>query len=247
MVWGGVEVRPREMVFHSLGDRIHQRSAGPCRWGLIALSPMHLASYSRMLAHEELNPPRATVFLRPHLPFGRDLRRLHAEACHLAETKPDTIAHKEVARALEQHVLYALINCMTARALGPDGSKRQHYAETMARFEDVLASHCEQHLPIPGVCEAVGVGERTLRIYCAQTLHLSPLNYERLRRMNLVRTALRRADPTSITVADVARRHGFSELGRFAVAYRTVFGETPSTTLRGQSTKGNSIYEAEFA
>jgi hypothetical protein len=46
-----------------------------------------------------------------------------------------------------------------------------------------------------------------------------------------VRSALRRADPTIVSVAEVARSYMFSELGRFAVTYRSIFGEMPSTTL----------------
>jgi transcriptional regulator GlxA family with amidase domain len=48
----------------------------------------------------------------------------------------------------------------------------------------------------------------------------------------MARAALRRSDSTTASVADVAREYGFSEFGRFAVVYRTMFGETPSTTLR---------------
>jgi hypothetical protein len=49
--------------------------------------------------------------------------------------------------------------------------------------------------------------------------------------VNKVRSALRRTDPSIATVAEVARDYQFQELGRFAVAYRIVFGEPPSTTL----------------
>jgi len=40
------------------------------------------------------------------------------------------------------------------------------------------------------------------------------------------------ADPTARTVAEVATAHGFWELGRFSVAFRKLFGESPSVTLR---------------
>jgi hypothetical protein len=33
------------------------------------------------------------------------------------------------------------------------------------------------------------------------------------------------------TVAEIARNHQFLELGRFAVTYRAIFGESPSVTL----------------
>jgi AraC-like DNA-binding protein len=34
-----------------------------------------------------------------------------------------------------------------------------------------------------------------------------------------------------MTITEVAKRYGFSELGRFSGVYREVFGETPSATL----------------
>lgn len=50
--------------------------------------------------------------------------------------------------------------------------------------------------------------------------------------MHLAQRALRHADPGSTTVPEVATGFGFWELGRFSVAYRCLFGETPPTTLR---------------
>jgi hypothetical protein len=35
-----------------------------------------------------------------------------------------------------------------------------------------------------------------------------------------------------ITVGEVAGKHQFLELGRFAVMYRATFGESPSATLQ---------------
>jgi len=44
-------------------------------------------------------------------------------------------------------------------------------------------------------------------------------------RLNMARSALRRADPGTASVAEIARDYHFTELGRFAAAYRAVFGE----------------------
>src|SRR5215831_19423016 len=53
-----------------------------------------------------------------------------------------------------------------------------------------------------------------------------------MRRLKQARTALRDADRATVSVGEIARAWGFTELGRFARAYQTVFGETPLTTLR---------------
>jgi hypothetical protein len=44
--------------------------------------------------------------------------------------------------------------------------------------------------------------------------------------------AVRCADPANTSVAEIARTYQFLELGRFAVNYRTIFGDMPSATLR---------------
>ena len=44
--------------------------------------------------------------------------------------------------------------------------------------------------------------------------------------------AIQQADPSATTVTRLATDHGFWELGRFAVAYRALFGESPSESLR---------------
>jgi transcriptional regulator GlxA family with amidase domain len=101
----------------------------------------------------------------------------------------------------------------------------------MDRFEQALSKRIDQKLEMPALCAEIGVPERSLRACCAKLLGVSPTRYFLLRRLNKARSALRRADPSTASVAQVARNHQFLELGRFAVTYRTTFGESPSVTL----------------
>jgi AraC-like DNA-binding protein len=246
-IWSGVKLRLGDVVFHSLGDRMHQRMSGAGRWGLLSLSPETLAAYGRALLRVDLTPPSVAKILRPASVPLADLLRLHREACRLAETKPDLITHREVARAIEQDLLPPLITCLTADEVHSPTAARQRHAGVMARFEDVLASNSHEQPNMPELCAAVGVPERTLRMCCADFLGMSPSQYARLRRLTLVRAALRQAKPATTNIAEVARQYGFSELGRFAAAYRAAFGEAPSTTLRGHRLKVRDRASAECA
>src|SRR5260370_41925835 len=102
----------------------------------------------------------------------------------------------------------------------------------MVRFEDALSALRGPQLTMPALCAAIGVPERTLRVCCAEFLGMSPTRYLLLRRLNMARSALRRADPATASVAKIARSCQFLEPGRFAVTYRAIFGEMPSCTLR---------------
>jgi AraC-like DNA-binding protein len=232
LICDGVEVLSGDIVFQSLGGRMHQRTRGPSQWGLISLAPEHLAAWGRILTEFDLVPPPVARILRPP---GRDaahLLRLHAAACRLAETKPEMIAHPAVARAIEQELIHVLVNCLMSNDAHKYSTPNRHHADIIARFEDVLAAHPERYLKISELCAAVGVPERTLRMCCAEFLGMGPNRYLRLRRLNIVHAALRRIISPAASVEEVARRYGFSALGRFAAIYRTVFGEMPSTTLR---------------
>jgi len=231
-VWGGLELGPRDIVLHWQSERIHQRTSGASHWGLIALAPEHFAAHGKTLTGSELVPQPLGVVLRPSRSSAARLRHIHRQACRLADTKPGFVAHREVARALENDVLDALVDCVTTGAAEDHAVTRRRHADIMNQFEEVLALHLDGPMHMGELCAMVGVPERSLRGCCTEFLGMSPIRYIRLRRLNLVRTALRGSDPVTTTVADIARRYGFSELGRLAADYRAAFGETPSATLR---------------
>ena len=101
----------------------------------------------------------------------------------------------------------------------------------IARFEAFLEANPETPLYLPEICTAIAASERTLRIACEEHLGMGPIRYLALRRMHLVRRALLRAVSSTTTVTRIATDHGFWELGRFSVNYRTMFGETPSVDI----------------
>src|SRR5450759_4423301 len=232
LIYGGVEVLSGDIVLHSLGGHMHQRTRGPSQWSFIALAPEHFAAWGRILTGFDLVPPSVTRILRPSRLDAAHLSRLHADACRLVETNPEMIAHQQVARAIEQDLLPVLVNCLMSNDAHKYSAPNRHHADIIARFEDIIAIHPERHLQISELCEAVGVPERTLRTCCTEFLGMGPNRYLRLRRLNMVHAELRRNVSPTASVEEVARRYGFSELGRFAALYRTVFGEMPSTTLR---------------
>ena len=230
-VWRGMELQAGDIVFHSHGERLHLVAPGSFAWSVIAIDPAQLERYSRALTGKPVTPPLERRLLRPSRRDMARLRRLHAQVCRLAETKSKMLSHPEVARAIEQDLIHALVNCLTTIGARPDGLGR-HHTNIMLRFEEILAENLSDAPSMSELCERVGVSERTLRSCCAESLGMSPIRYVLLRRLREVHRALRDADPETVNVAEVAHRFGFAQLGHFAGTYRAIFGETPSTTLQ---------------
>jgi AraC-like DNA-binding protein len=230
-VWGGTDLRPGEIVLHGRGERLHQSTPGALVWNIIALDPVQLEQYGRALSGKPFALQSEGKILRPSPRDAARLRRLHAQVCRLAETKPRLLAHTEVARALEQSLIQALVACLTRASMRTSAVKRRH-ARIMIMFEEVLADHLSKPLRMSELCGLIGVSERTLRSCCAQFLGMSPIRYVLLRRLSRARVALRYAEPDGANLLEFVRGFGFSELGRFEAAYRAAFSEAPLTTLQ---------------
>ena len=79
----------------------------------------------------------------------------------------------------------------------------------------------------------MGVGPRTLQYAFRRHRDTTPLAYLRRVRLALAREDLVAAEPgDGTTIAEVAARWGYARPGRFADAYRQMYGEPPSQTLR---------------
>jgi AraC-like DNA-binding protein len=228
----GLELSPGDMIVHSVGSVGHNRSAATCRWGFVSLSHEDLAAAGEALIGRELTAPSFTHRLRPPAALLSRLSNLHEAAGHLAKTAPDILAQPEVARALEHALTHAMVSCVSGGEAAETSSAHHRHAAVMRRLEGVLEANPDRTLYVAELCAAVGASDGTLRACCQEYLGMSPMRYLWLRRMNLARRALLTADPAASSVTGIATNFGFWELGRFAVAYRSLFGESPSAALR---------------
>lgn len=92
----------------------------------------------------------------------------------------------------------------------------------------------EAHLPLTlsSIAARSHISVRTLQQGFQRHLNTSPMAYLREVRLRRAHQALLRADPSTVTVASVAYRWGFTNLGRFAAAHSARYRETPTETLR---------------
>jgi AraC-like DNA-binding protein len=231
----GFELSPGEIIVFRAGSEGHNRSSAACEWGSVALTHEDVAAAGEALIGRELTAPPFTHPIKPPAPLLSRLLSLHEAAGHLAKTAPDILSHPEVARALEQGLVHAMVSCISGGETAETGSAHHRHAVIMRRLEEVLEANPDRTLYAAELCAATRTSDRTLRVCCQEYLGMSPMRYLWLRRMHLTRRALRMADPLATTVTEIATNYGFWELGRFSVAYRSLFGESPSAALRRPS------------
>lgn len=93
-------------------------------------------------------------------------------------------------------------------------------------------AHAHEPITLTDIAGAAHVGPRALQLAFRRHRDQTPLEYLREVRLHRVRTDLRDGDPTQgDTVARIASRWGFTHRGRFSVAYRQAYGESPARTL----------------
>jgi AraC-like DNA-binding protein len=82
------------------------------------------------------------------------------------------------------------------------------------------------------LARGAGLSVRGLQAGFATHIGTTPLAYLRRVRLERAHVELRAAEPAAGGVAAIASRWGFTNLGRFAAAYRARYGVAPSHTLR---------------
>ena len=232
---GGAEMLPTNLVRHGQGGSSFQRPSGSAWRGAMSLPVADAVAIGETLGGRDLTQPKQTLIVTPVPSAMARLQRLHATAAGLAEDAPEIIAHPEAARSLEQALIQAMADCLATREGRKNTLAQGQHAIVMRRFRRVVEENPEEPLYIPEICKAIRVSPRALLLCCQEHLGMGPKRYLLLRRMHLVRRALRQATPGTTSVTEIATRHGFWQLGRFAVKYHSLFGESPSATLHGLS------------
>jgi AraC-like DNA-binding protein len=227
----GLEIAPSDILIYG-HDVLHQRSAPNFRFGTMSLPTVDFPALCKVLIGREFLEKPWTSKLRPDPALMTRLQTLHKIVGQLAHDTPDLLEQPEVRRSLEERLIHVMVRCL-AEGVGVQTAIGAHrHDAVIARFEEFLESNRDRPLYLTEICSAVGVAERTLRACCEEHLGMGPIRFLTLRRMHLVRRALLAAAPSKSTVTNILTDHGFWEFGRFSVAYRTLFGEAPSETLR---------------
>jgi AraC-like DNA-binding protein len=98
-------------------------------------------------------------------------------------------ADSEAAHGLEQQVIHALVECLSAGRVDDEMEAACPHRGILARFEDLLKA--EPLSDIAEISAVLGVSRRMLRECCKKHLGMGPDRYRRLRGIQLSERALR--------------------------------------------------------
>lgn len=108
---------------------------------------------------------------------------------------------------------------------------------------DIMESEAQLPLSVSALAVRTCVSVRSLQQGFRVHVGTTPMTYLRGVRLRRAHQQLQQSDPSVDTVASIAFRWGFGNLGRFAAAYAARYGEMPAVTLRrpaGSATRRQS-------
>jgi AraC-like DNA-binding protein len=228
----GIELMPDDIGVFVPSHPVWHTTSGPSHFASMSLPEDDLITHGIALAGHAVIPTGAAMTAKVAPPLMHRLRSLHAAAVQLARNAPTAIEDLNRIRGLEAALTETMVLCLAKGHMRTDTASQRRHATIIRRLHALEEAARERPFYLAEVCSALGVSQRTLHQICHEMLGIGPKRYLCLRRLHLARRELRRALPTKTTVTEIATKYGFWELGRFAVAYRSVFGESPSTTLR---------------
>ena len=173
--------------------------------------------------------------MQQHVRVGQDwvgLESLFADL-QLASSAASDVAERGGFEMLLDVVVRA--TCVATDCGSSSRRRRWESHDVVADALDWLDESGSWQVPMLTLCRQVGVSERKLQTSFRQVFDATPGQYLRMRALQATHRSLRSADPQSLRVSEVARRHGFSHGGRYASLYTSVHGEAPSATLRART------------
>jgi AraC-like DNA-binding protein len=110
-----------------------------------------------------------------------------------------------------------------------------HRNEVVRRADAAMRRHIGNNYSSAQFCKCLGMSERNLELYFHEALGVSPKAWFHYLSLHHARTMLRRNAKERGSVTKAALDCGFEHFGRFSEAYRELFGERPSDTLRSSA------------
>lgn len=168
---------------------------------------------------------------------GNLIRRAIELAARQFDEAHSLLDHPAVTARLEEFIIHALLygqphnygEAITDQR--PTATPKQ-----VRRAEAYIHAHAGEAIRLAQIAGAAGCSIRALQVAFRTFRDTTPMAMLRQIRLARAHAELSQAGPDAMTVTEVAIKFGFSNAHRFVRDYRTLFGQSPSETLRFGST-----------
>jgi AraC-like DNA-binding protein len=213
------------------GDELSLASTEPHRWFSMFIP-------SDLLAEWGGTGPMTTTLSSRFFEIPEDraemVRRAVTQLGVIVQRAPDALESPAALKATTRKLTDLIRGAIWGLPIAATSPGRQltSRSQIVRAVIDAIDGEGGEYVTVSDLASVAGVSERTLRVAFHDCFGIGPVQFLRLRTLNLVRVALRNSDPALTTVSKVATRFGVWELGRLARDYRLLFGELPAETLR---------------
>jgi len=218
------------------GDRVLGNGSAECV--IVAVDEVFFTHHvERVLGYPAFENARHTLVLSTDPSIVDRFRKCALSLLREAHRPRDVLLDDQSRVSLQNYLVAMLLDILAPQLHAverlPRPSTRAYIVEKAAEF---IEERLSQPVTLSDICLALRVSPRTLRYSFADIVGISPMRYLLVRRLNGARRDLMQRGSMG-TVEEVALRWGFQHMGRFAISYRSVFGECPSTTSSGVCTR----------
>lgn len=191
---------------------------------------------ARLTRSEPVQPLRFEVGVDTRTAVVRSWIGIMTSLLRQAASAESLLSNPLVAAPLAESVVNGLLVATRhsySHVFASDGPRA--HPKTVRTAIEMMEADPQQPWTVAMLADACQVGVRALQTGFRKHVDTSPMGYLRDVRLRRAHEELRTSDPATTSVALVASRWGLTHLGRFARAYETKYGQTPSRTLRMSS------------
>lgn len=166
---------------------------------------------------------------------GAGVRRL-TEFFFSELARPDSVFETPVSAATAEELVMQSILMSLSHNRSHELNRKSAAAAPghVRRAEEFIRANAGKAITVESVAGAAGCSVRGLQLAFRRFRNTTPMAALRQARLERAREEILRSDG-SLSVIDVASRHGFGHPSRFSETYRQAFGESPSETLRARA------------
>ncbi|WP_158287854.1 helix-turn-helix transcriptional regulator [Falsiroseomonas bella] len=233
----GLHIGSAGAVLFGPGAELHAQVAKGQQWAMLTLSSDPVAAMLDGVAAPGAGQVGHVPDLLHRTPALAALARDLALA---ARADPARLERRAVGAAVTEQVMGALVEGLAGAPAADDVRAGRRQLRLVGSAVEYLEAALEGPVYTQSVCAALDVGPRALNAAFRSVYGVTLQQYLLTRRLNLARSRLREPEGP-VLVKQIALDAGFWHFGRFSLAYRRMFGETPSATLANRPGRSSFV------